>query len=86
MESIQAYQKDCFSRYKKDIGYPDNYTFLYGNSINVLVPIETPIDKFMIVGAYPSAKFYTIGKITDVPLIDNDSSFSNESYFDGSRV
>jgi len=45
----------------------------------------------MIVGAYPSAKFFTVKKsdgsvITDVPLYDNDSPFSNESYFDGSRV
>ena len=78
-------------QYKEDIGYPEHYTFLYGNPINVLVPIETPEKKFMIVGAYPSAKFYTVKKAdggheTDVPLCDNDSPFSNESYFDGSRV
>lgn len=40
----------------------------------------------MIVGAYPSAKFYTVNNITDTPLSDNNSPFSNESYFDGSRV
>jgi uracil-DNA glycosylase len=86
MENIQEYQQKCFSQYKKDIGYPEEYTYLYGNPINVLVPIETTKNKIMIVGAYPSAKFYTLGKITDVPLSDNDSPFSNESYFDGSRV
>lgn len=40
----------------------------------------------MIVGAYPSAKFYTIDGIADTPVADNDSPFSNDSYFDGSRV
>ncbi len=40
----------------------------------------------MIVGAYPSAKFFTINNIPDTPVADNDSPFSNESYFDGSRV
>ena len=83
---IQEYQKHCFQNYKKDIGYPENYTYLYGNPINVQVPIETAINKFMIVGAYPSAKFFTINKILDTPVADNDSPFSNESYFDGSRV
>lgn len=83
---IKAYQKDCFSNYKMSIGYPKDFTFLYGNPINVQVPIETTIGKFMIVGAYPSAKFYTVNGISDVPISDNDSPFSNESYFDGSRV
>ena len=45
----------------------------------------------MIVGAYPSAKFYTIetengSPVMDTPVADNDTPFSNESYFDGSRV
>jgi len=91
MTTIQEYQKTCFIQYKLDIGYPDHYTFFYGNPINVLVPIETPVNKIMIVGAYPSAKFFTVKKsdgsvITDVPLCDNDSPFSNESYFNGSGV
>ena len=83
---IKEYQRDCFKNYKMDIGYPDNYNYLYGNPINVLVPIETSINKYMIVGAYPSAKFFTIDGIPDTPVADNDSPFSNESYFDGSRV
>ncbi len=51
-----------------------------------MVPIETHENGIMIVGAYPSAKFYTVTGIADTPLADNDSPFSNESYFDGSRV
>jgi uracil-DNA glycosylase family 4 len=83
---IKAYQKKCFNEYKADIGFPATYDYFYGNPINVLVPIEVTTNKVMIVGAYPSAKFYTINGINDVPLYDNDSPFSNESYFDGTRV
>jgi uracil-DNA glycosylase len=83
---ISEYQKDCFNNYKTSIGYPKEYTYLAGTPINVLVPIETAQEKVMIVGAYPSAKFYTINGVSDTPMADNDSPFSNESYFDGSRV
>ena len=83
---IQKYQKNCFKNYKPSIGYPIEYRYLHGTLINVLVPIETETNKAMIVGAYPSAKFFTIEGKTDVPLASNDSPFSNELYFDGSRV
>lgn len=84
--TINDYQKDCFKDYKQEIGYPLDYTYFHGTPINVLVPIETATNKVMIVGAYPSAKFFTVNGITDIPVADNDSPFSNESYFDGSRV
>ena len=84
--TIVEYQKKCFAEYKTDIGYPKNYKYLFGNPLNVLVPVETTINKVMIVGAYPSAKFFTIKGVLDTPLYDNDSPFSNETYFDGSRT
>lgn len=84
--TVSEYQKDCFRNYKKEIVYPEDYTYLFGTPINVLVPIETVLNKVMVVGAYPSAKFYTVEGIADTPVADNDSPFSNESYFDGSRV
>ncbi|MCB0502980.1 MAG: hypothetical protein KDD32_09860 [Bacteroidetes bacterium] len=84
--TIQQYQKDCFKNYKSSIGYPAEYKYFHGTPINVLVPIETESNKAMIVGAYPSAKFFTINGIADTPVSDNDAPFSDESYFDGSRV
>ena len=84
--TISDYQKECFAKYKSEIGYPESYSYLYGTPIKVLVPIETEQNRVMIVGAYPSAKFYTINGIADTPISDNDSPFSNESYFDGSRI
>ena len=83
---IKEYQKKCFREYKKDINLPAKYSYLYGNPINTLVPIEVTTKKIMVVGAYPSAKFFTIDGINDVPLYDNDSPFSNENYFDGTKV
>ena len=83
---VTKYQKECFKEYKQSIGYPLDYTYLKGTPINVLVPIETALNKVMLVGAYPSAKFYTINGVLDTPMADNDSPFSNESYFDGTRV
>jgi len=83
---ISEYQKQCFKNYKKHIGFSGHYQYLHGTQINVLVPIETELNRVMIVGAYPSAKFFTIDGIADTPVADNDSPFSNESYFDGSRV
>lgn len=84
--TVSDYQKKCFAEYKSKIGYPEDYRYLHGTHINVLVPIETTQNKVMIIGAYPSAKFFTIDGIPDTPVADNDSPFSNESYFDGSRV
>jgi len=84
--TIKEYQSRCFAEYKATVGLPDEYTYFYGNPVNVLVPIETATDGAMVVGAYPSAKFYRIGRITDVPLLDNDSPFSSETYYDGARV
>ncbi|RKY16694.1 MAG: hypothetical protein DRP63_04965 [Planctomycetota bacterium] len=86
MDEIRGYQVDCFHNYKKDIGLPQNYAYLYGNPVNALVPVETAVNQFMIVGAYPSAKFFTIDGIPNTPVSDIDFPFSNETYFDGSRV
>ena len=84
--TVSEYQQNFYQNYKKDIKYPEQYKYFYGNPINVLVPIETTLNKVMIVGAYPSAKFFKVGKVLDTPLMDNDSPFSNESYYDGTRV
>jgi hypothetical protein len=85
-DNVKAYQKECYNKYKRSIGYPEDLTYLYGNPLNVQVPIETNLGKYMIVGAYPSAKFYTVNGLSYVPITDNDSPFSNESYYDGSGV
>jgi hypothetical protein len=79
MTTIRKYQKDCFQNYKASIDYPEYYTYYHGTPIHPLVPIETTVNKVMVVGAYPSAKFYTVNGVIDAPVADNDSPFSSES-------
>lgn len=68
--TVTEYQQDCFKNYEDTIGYPSASTSLTGNPINVLVPIETTVNNVMIVGAYPSAKFFTINVVLDTPMVE----------------
>jgi uracil-DNA glycosylase len=85
-QTIQKYQQDCWKQYKSDIGLPENYNYLYGNPVKVHVPVDVATGGLMIVGAYPTAQFNTINSINDVPVADHLYPFSNDTYFDGSRV
>ena len=76
--NIQQYQQRCWKEYKKDIELDDEYKYLYGNPIKVHVPIDTAIEKYFIIGAYPTALFNTINGIKDVPVADHLYPFSNE--------
>ncbi|MDZ7740197.1 MAG: hypothetical protein U5Q03_00090 [Bacteroidota bacterium] len=64
----------------------EKYCFIDGKTVKVHVPVDIAIGKLMIVGAYPSAIFETIKKIKDIPVGDHSHPFSNEKYFDGSRI
>lgn len=86
MGEIVKYQKHCWENYKKDIGLPENYNYIYGNPIKVHVPVDIATNGIMIIGAYPTAHFNTIDGIRDVPVEDHLYPFSNEIYFDGSSV
>ena len=84
--TIHQYQKKCSKEYKKSIKFPEEPTYLYGNPVNTVVPIETAIGKIMVIGPYPAPKLYFVNDIPDVPLYDGTAPFSIEPYFDGSRV
>ena len=89
-KNINAYLKNTWFNYKKDLEL-EPYTYLYGNPIKVHVPVDIATGGLMIVGAYPTAHFYTLmgpdGKlITKVPVEDHLYPFSNEMYFDGSGI
>ncbi|MEI6767228.1 MAG: uracil-DNA glycosylase family protein [Bacteroidota bacterium] len=85
-QEISAYQKKCWSTYKSAVGLDREYSYLYGNPVKVHVPLDTAINGIMIIGAYPTAHFNTISGETDVPVSDHLYPFSNECYFDGSRI
>jgi len=84
--TIQQYQKKCSREYLKSIKFPKENSYLYGNPVQAVVPIETAIGKIMIIAPQPAAKLYFVDDIPDVPLYDATAPFSIEPYYDGSRV
>jgi uracil-DNA glycosylase len=83
---INRYKSKLIDEYKQSVGITSNYKYLDGNLVNPIVPSETAQNRIMIIGAYPTAKFGDIDGVRDVPVSDIKSPFSNETYFDGSRV
>lgn len=84
--TIHQYQKKCFKEYTESIKFPENTSYLHGNPVRAVVPIETAIGKIMIIGPTPAPRVYFENDIPDVPLNDGLAPFSIEPYFDGSRV
>ena len=84
--TIQQYQKKCSREYLKSIKFPKENSYLYGNPVQTVIPIETAIGKIMIIGPQPAAKMYFVNDIPDVPLYDATAPFSIEPYYDGNRV
>ena len=84
--TIHQYQKKCSKEYIDSIKFPQGNSYLYGNPVDTVIPIETAIGKIMVIGPQPAAKVYFVKDIPDVPLYDATAPFSIEPYFDGSRV
>jgi hypothetical protein len=84
--TIHQYQKKCSKEYLESIKFPKENSYLYGNPVETVIPIETAIGKIMVIGPQPAAKVYFVNDIPDVPLYDGTAPFSIEPYFDGSRV
>lgn len=84
--TIHQYQKKCFKEYTGSIKFPEDTSYLHGNPVRTVVPIETAIGKIMIIGPQPAPRVYFENDIPDVPLCDGLAPFSIEPYFDGSRV
>jgi uracil-DNA glycosylase len=84
--TIQQYQKKCSREYLESIKLPKETSYLYGNPVQTVVPIETAIGKIMIIGPQPAAKVFFVNDIPDVPLYDATAPFSIEPYYDGNRV
>jgi uracil-DNA glycosylase len=84
--TIQQYQKKCSKEYMKSIDFSEENTYLYGNPVRTVVPIETAIGRIMIIGPQPAAKVFFEKNIPDVPLQDATAPFSVEPYYDGNRV
>lgn len=84
--TIQQFQKKCSKEYIDSIKLPKETSYLYGNPVRTVIPIETAIGKIMVIGPWPAAQVYFVDDIPDVPLHDTNAPFSIEPYYDGSRV
>jgi hypothetical protein len=84
--TIHQYQKKLFKEYLEDIKFPRETSYLYGNPVQTVVPIETAIGKIMVIGPQPAPRVYFVNDIPDVPLYNPSAPFSIEPYFDGSGV
>lgn len=85
-KEILHYQQECWKTYKDKLGISPRYRYLYGNPVKVHIPVDVACGGVMIIGAYPTAHFNAIGSERDVPVEDHLYPFSNEIYFDGSRI
>ena len=91
MNSILKYQQRCYAEYCSSMFLPVRYTYIDGNPIKPVVPVQTTQESLMIIGAYPSAKFearYSLDSNRKrlVPIADNLQPFGIEEYFDGQQV
>ncbi len=83
----QEYLKFCRDLHKSyAIELDIVQTYLNGAPVLPLVPVVANPGGVMIIGAYPTAKFATIGAQRDVPVADIDAPFSDQKYFDGAQV
>lgn len=83
---VQRFQKRLYANYKNDLSLPLTYDYVYGNPVQPVVPLDTTQGGVCIIGAYPSAKFASIGSERDVPVADISFPFSTERYFNGTRT
>jgi hypothetical protein len=87
---IRDFQKECFLNYLDSLqkgieGFPKSYLYPDGNPIRPVLPVQTAINKIMVVGAFPSARFERRNNKL-IPVGDNLAPFGQEKYFDGQEV
>ena len=83
--TIQQYQKKCSKEYLKSIKFPKENSYLYGNPVQTVVPIETAIGKIMVIGPQPTAKVFFVDdivkKLPGIQSLWKYSSHPDNGYF-----
>ncbi len=85
-DAVQKIRRAILQDYAKSIGLDEDARYFGGARLRPVVPLDAAIGGVFIVGAYPSARFETVGRENDVPVGDNLGPFEPERYFDGARV
>ena len=86
VKNIKVYRKWIYENYIESIGLNPEAKYIYGMPLKPVVPLDAIQDSLFIIGAYPSARFFQIGTVKDVPVSDNLGPFEQERWFDGARV
>ncbi len=84
--TVGKLQQAMFRDYARSVGLSADARYYGGARLRPVVPLDTAIGGYFIVGAYPSAQFESVGGENDVPVGDNLGPFEPQRYFDGSRV
>lgn len=86
MNAVRTIQRRIVADYAGDLGLQTPAHYYGGARLRPLPPLDTATGGVMIVGAYPSARFETVGRLRAVPVGDNLGPFERERYFDGTSV
>jgi uracil-DNA glycosylase len=89
-KKTREFQKECFLNYvdslqKEMPNFPKPYLYPDGNPIKPVLPVQIAVNKIMVVGAFPSARFEKRNNKL-IPIGDNLAPFGPEKYFDGQEI
>ena len=86
MTSATNLIQSMYHDYAGSVGLDSDAKYLHGTPLRPVVPLDQGEGGLFILGAYPSARFAQIDKVTDVPVADNLGPFESERWFDGNRI
>lgn len=84
--AISKLQREMLRDYAASMGLAAEARYFDGARLRPVVPLDTAVGGYFILGAYPSARFGAMNGENDVPVGDNLGPFEPERYFDGTRV
>jgi len=86
VSATSTLQQSILREYAVSVGLHADAHYYGGARLRPVVPLDTAIGGIFIVGAYPSARFESVGRQNDVPVGDALGPFEPERYFDGTEV
>jgi uracil-DNA glycosylase len=86
VNGVTSLQRRIVNGYADTVGLEPQVRYAGGARLRPLPPLDTALNRVMIIGAYPSARFESMAGVRDVPVGDNLGPFEPERYFDGSSV
>lgn len=84
MSKIKDLQRFMFQNYIQEVGLDSQASYIYGNPLRPVVPLDVGTGGVFFLGAYPSARFEYV-KNVEVPVGDILGPFANDRWFDGKR-